>query len=473
NDEGATRTILCGERDESRSTGPLELLVCSKKVSFVGSLDEVVPAHFGNRCKPSIEGWGGGESRGGAVIPYRVFYEFANLDPGENYPIEYQSVSFRVSSQLEGVRPEDIELYIDSDAGRVPLEVRSDGIFDVPISQALFAENPGVVSNQPKESLNVQLSKGMGGRASFELGPEGEARVRYLTLFPLDRIRQQMNSVASNVSSGQGFSDESWEEWCMVFENTARAETARMTVEFEGVENLLPKDDEGRFILGMKPQWFETNPWVRFDPRDGWSGQLVNPGSGAEDDTVPVGENASAADGSDSPEVLSKAEGLERIQELLQTHPENFGVRAQYAFLLMEKGEFEEALVEFEEADERAAGIQNIDEAAGFEFEKFYAQTLYGAAVERINREGLNLVSLRRIQLALGMGKDSLRELGNLHGCYAVLSVLYVSQGQYDRAIEAANHAIESAKETGHVDELPTLRLQLRKAEAAAMRSGK
>ena len=138
----------------------------------------------------------------------------------------------------------------------------------------------------------------------------------------------------------------------------------------------------------------------------------------------------------------------------------------------MSQGEYENALAEFEKADEISMGIRNFDETVGFPYEKFYAQTLYGAAVERINREGVNVVSLRRIQLALGMGKDSLRDLGSLQGCYAVLSVLYQAQGQFDLAIEAANLSIETAIETGHVEELPTLKLQLKKAEAAAKQNG-
>lgn len=78
-----------------------------------------------------------------------------------------------VTSNLEGVSPEDIVLTIHSDAhGDLRLGVDSNGhLVDFPMTEELLAENPVMTHNQPEGSLSVQvLSKFKAGEKLDDSG---------------------------------------------------------------------------------------------------------------------------------------------------------------------------------------------------------------------------------------------------------------------------------------------------------------
>ena len=64
----------------------------------------------------------------------------------------------KIVSTNEEVKPSAISLVIQAQSGGIPLKLRTDGSFDLPLDVALQRENPWVVSNQPKGTLRVQCT---------------------------------------------------------------------------------------------------------------------------------------------------------------------------------------------------------------------------------------------------------------------------------------------------------------------------
>jgi hypothetical protein len=66
--------------------------------------------------------------------------------------------SANVQSKLPGVSPSAIRMEIRTRSGLRRLQIAEDGIFEFPMDSALLAEDPPVVSNQPRGSLTLSVT---------------------------------------------------------------------------------------------------------------------------------------------------------------------------------------------------------------------------------------------------------------------------------------------------------------------------
>lgn len=72
--------------------------------------------------------------------------------------LRYVSADLRVKSTNATVKPETIAFTIRASGGDITVPVDADGRLVLPITDALVAENPVVVSNQPEGSLEISVS---------------------------------------------------------------------------------------------------------------------------------------------------------------------------------------------------------------------------------------------------------------------------------------------------------------------------
>jgi hypothetical protein len=62
-------------------------------------------------------------------------------------------VFLRMKSSLPEVKIADLKVYIDSKDGPIPVGLGTNGIFSVPMRDNLLAENPPILDNQPKGTM--------------------------------------------------------------------------------------------------------------------------------------------------------------------------------------------------------------------------------------------------------------------------------------------------------------------------------
>jgi len=86
-----------------------------------------------------------------AALPYAFAYKLAT----EHDPMSPTNgiLTIKIESVLPQVKPKDIELYIDSKTGRIPLSLSSNGVCVIPVSAELCHENPYIRANQPRGSM--------------------------------------------------------------------------------------------------------------------------------------------------------------------------------------------------------------------------------------------------------------------------------------------------------------------------------
>jgi len=90
-------------------------------------------------------------------MPYAIIYKMAQWAVPDATSTNSKGPMIKVKSSLPGVSPKDIALYIDSKAGRIQLVLDGDGVCRLPVSISLIEENPQIISNQPKGSIEAEV----------------------------------------------------------------------------------------------------------------------------------------------------------------------------------------------------------------------------------------------------------------------------------------------------------------------------
>lgn len=96
-----------------------------------------------------------------AVIPYRMVAHLCQVaDAVDQSKLDMRVV---VSSNNKAVRPSDISLRIQSAVkGVIPLSLSTNGQFlNFPRQEELRRENPSIIANQPRGTLNLSVSMGL------------------------------------------------------------------------------------------------------------------------------------------------------------------------------------------------------------------------------------------------------------------------------------------------------------------------
>jgi len=89
-----------------------------------------------------------------AQLPYQALVSIARNNADR--PSDGEKMMLRISSSEE-VPVEEIKLTVMRADGEVPIEIDDNGDFEVPFSDGLYDENPMVVSNQPKGTMNLKV----------------------------------------------------------------------------------------------------------------------------------------------------------------------------------------------------------------------------------------------------------------------------------------------------------------------------
>lgn len=125
-----------------------------------------------------------------ATLPYEALIKIAQTDA--NQPKDATVYTLKISSK-RGTPPSLIELHLERKTGPQKLQIDQFGFFQVPFNEELVAENPNLISNQPKGSLNLQVKLAL-DKPDWPKPVNGT--VTYQQLFsPMLKLNEQMKAV--------------------------------------------------------------------------------------------------------------------------------------------------------------------------------------------------------------------------------------------------------------------------------------
>lgn len=134
-----------------------------------------------------------------ATLPYKDLIKIAQRDASQDK--ESQVYVMKISSR-RGVASSEIQLFLDRPDAPLMLPIDESGYFQVPHNEELAAENPDLVSNQPKGSLDLELKVSIPKTAPPKVV---DGRVTYQELF---RQLREMEIAMKDVDKNFGKANE-------------------------------------------------------------------------------------------------------------------------------------------------------------------------------------------------------------------------------------------------------------------------
>jgi hypothetical protein len=162
--------------------------------------------------------------------------------------LKYVKPVIRVKPKTQGVKPADVVFTIKAKSGPITFSSAADGTIELPLTDALCAENPEMVSNQAEGTVRFEVS------IDPELPP-----VQKLDYRQLDELRREWNEAVSR----QGFVwralAPSAKAFHIVFApGTAASAEIRLP---QGVRKL-PADAKGELVIPFESAWTDANPAI-------------------------------------------------------------------------------------------------------------------------------------------------------------------------------------------------------------------
>ena len=206
-----------------------------------------------------------------ATLPYRAVCQIARLDFTEKTGLTNQIIRFSVASKNPEVAIADIRMWIDAKSGRIPLPIGTDGVLTLPIIPRLLEENPRIVANQPKGSMELQGFMCVNGRLADSVSRENEGLIRYSTLFVTESVKRQIASDLTELKKEHDLDAALSRPTVVHLRAKTNADGAAVTILSVTGDIAIPPVNPGYFRIQFDPELMKADPWVRIGTGHEWS----------------------------------------------------------------------------------------------------------------------------------------------------------------------------------------------------------
>ncbi len=216
-----------------------------------------------------------------AALPYATLHRLLTVDLKSAAVLTNQEVRLTIRSRNPAVASAEIRLRIESTNGPISVPVATDGTFDLPLSKALLEENPRVVVNQPKGSMQLGGTITLRGASAWAAGN----RQRYNSLFFLQDFKKRL----AQADFGELKMGDAMDRATVVVRLVPRsdAHNAGVVIASTNGNLALPREADGGFRLRYDPALALENPWVAMSTNCRWKvmtelREEANPAAGGE-----------------------------------------------------------------------------------------------------------------------------------------------------------------------------------------------
>ena len=162
--------------------------------------------------------------------------------------LKYVKPVIQVKPKSEAVKPGDVVFTIEAKSGPIRLVPTADGTIELPLNDALCAENPNMVSNQPEGTVGVTVG------IDPHIPP-----VKSLDYRQLDELRREWSEAVSRQSLVWRVLAPTPRAFQLAFE-AGRAASAEIRLP-QGVRKLVA-DANGDLVIPFESAWTDANPAI-------------------------------------------------------------------------------------------------------------------------------------------------------------------------------------------------------------------
>ena len=231
-----------------------------------------------------------------ATLPYRAVCQIAQLDFSDTTGFTNQVIRFSVASKNPDVAISDIRMWIDAESGRIPLPIGTNGVLSLPIIPDLLAQNPRIVANQPKGSMELEGFMCVKGTFADSVSRENEGLIRYSALFVTETVKRQIASDLTELKKEHDLDGALSRPTIVHLTAKTNVNLAAVTILSEAGDISVPPVEPGHFRIEYQPKLLKEDPWVRIGTGHEWSIRMKEEGEAEQDEsTVPVKAAPSAS----------------------------------------------------------------------------------------------------------------------------------------------------------------------------------
>ena len=96
-----------------------------------------------------------------ARLPYHQIYQAQKAQSDWNQTHTNLLVVLTMQSVNPEIKTTDLAVYIESKSGKIPVEIRPQGDFAIPVTDDLLSEDPWIITNQPKGTMRLNWRLGL------------------------------------------------------------------------------------------------------------------------------------------------------------------------------------------------------------------------------------------------------------------------------------------------------------------------
>jgi hypothetical protein len=209
----------------------------------------------------------GAVSAENARLPYSRLYQAQKAQADWNRAHTNILVVLTMQSIQPDVKTSDLSIYIGSKTGKIPVEIRPEGDFMIPMRDDLLAEDPWIITNQPKGTMRLNWRLGL-------IPGHLEHSFRYGRLMrPVQEsedIQEQMRRILPGspalITTG------------LKLKFAREQKKATVIIHAKGGDRTLTADDRGEAILPLSPDLLEEDPEVSVSDIPGTVEIVTRPG---------------------------------------------------------------------------------------------------------------------------------------------------------------------------------------------------
>jgi hypothetical protein len=191
-----------------------------------------------------------------ARLPYHLLrgMQMAQLEMSRSHT--NLAIVLQMRSTLPNIKYSDIAASIDVKSGKIPILIGVGGAFSVPLSEDLSAEDPWIIVNQPKGTMQLSWQAGLAPSLVRQM-------TNTLHYAPLMRVVRECDEVQGSMRQFfPGAPRLTAVGLRLIFRSSAIAPAA--IIRARDGDRRLPADTLGELIIPVDGGWMEEDPMMTF-----------------------------------------------------------------------------------------------------------------------------------------------------------------------------------------------------------------
>jgi hypothetical protein len=188
-----------------------------------------------------------------ARLPYAALYHMEKIQQDLSRNYTNLIVVLRMIPTNAAVKPNEVEAYLDSKSGKIPVKIAPGGDFSVPLRDDLVTEETWLITNQPRGSM--QLNWGLNLAVDAVANPTSYRRLMKTIQdcsYVEDRMREVLPSASRVNITGLK----------IIF--PASAENPSAVIHAKSGDEKISANADHALVIPMKSTWLEEDPQVTF-----------------------------------------------------------------------------------------------------------------------------------------------------------------------------------------------------------------